>query len=118
MSLPTTSNATAQWGVPNSVTYSSGVVLSYRERTEAVTADEENSQGAVTGIVTYDTRTTAELTVQAESSATLPSFESELTVNGKKFIVESAEVAYSNKSFKTISIRARRSAAFPSSGSN
>ena len=73
------------WGSRDSVTApatSMGTVIAFDTDVAAQFEKIENEQGAVTGIVIYDTETTLKLTVVASSTATLPAMGDTLTVGG------------------------------------
>ena len=102
-----TTTHTASWGVssgaPSTV---AGVVTEYTVREEAVTAEEANELGAVIGVVHYDTRKTAEFTVQVAAGTAVPSAGTAVTVSGQAYYVKTAEAVESNRDFRRIRVTA------------
>ena len=73
------------WGSQSAVTApatSMGTVIAHDVDADAKFEPVENNQGAVTGIVIYDTETVVKLTVVATSTAALPAMGDTLTVGG------------------------------------
>ena len=73
------------WGVADAVTApatSMGTVIAHDVDEDAKFEPVENTMGATTGIVIYDTETVIKLTIVATSTATLPAMGTKLTVGG------------------------------------
>lgn len=99
------------WGTRDAITApatSMGTLIAFDTDSEGKYEPVESDQGAVTGIVIYDTETTLKLTVVASSTATLPAIGDTLTVGGVSATVLKASTRASNKSTKKFELEAHK----------
>ena len=83
------------WGV--AVTSALGTILDHKVADTAKFEPFENQQGAVTGIIIYDTETVVTLTIVALSSATRPAPGDSITAGTITATVISSTLVASNK---------------------
>lgn len=99
------------WGTRDAITApatSMGTLIQFDSDAEGKYEAVENDQGAVTGIVIYDTETTLKITVVATSTATLPAIGDTLTIGGVSATVLKAATRAQNKSTKKFEIEAHK----------
>ena len=98
--------ADVSWGTDDDATY--GTILDSNVEDNAQFEKVENHQGAVTGVVIYDTETTVTMEVLAGASATKPDVGDTLTLGSVlAFVMKSAEKC-GNKAAKKFSITANK----------
>jgi hypothetical protein len=98
--------ADCKWGV--AATSDKGTVLSHDVEESAKFEPFENAQGAVTGIIIYDTETVVRITVVALATATLPATGSAITVDGVTATVLKAKKTASSKDKVKFEIEANK----------
>lgn len=77
--------ASVVWGATDAITApatSMGTLTAFDTDADAKYEALENNQGAVTGLVIYDTETVLKLTIVAASAAVLPAMGDTLTIGG------------------------------------
>ena len=94
--------ATCQWGTTS--TSGAGTVVDEDLRKTAQTDAVENSMGARTGMVIYDTIYAGSLTIVAAASATLPSVGDVITVLGVSLVVTDVDNKGAHKGKRMISV--------------
>lgn len=93
-----------RWGVDAASEL--GTVLSHDVDDTAQYERVENQQGAVTGIVIYDTETAVKLSIVAKAAAARPAVGSTLTVGGVSCTVLKSATRAANKQCQKIEIEA------------
>lgn len=97
-------------GMTGSMFSVSGVVVSWDEDTQNVSADEQNEVGSNIGKTIYDRRYTVNCVIQVPASAKAPPAGTRVTVDNRTFFVVSARISESNSSYRRISINMEGSA--------
>lgn len=90
------------WGVTPTSTLGTITNLSVDESAEFEPVP--NQQGAITGIVIYDTKTEVKMTVIAKADATMPIIGSVLTVDTVTGVVLSTSKGYEHKGLKKFDV--------------
>lgn len=99
------------WGTQDAITApatSMGTLLQFDTDNDSKYEAIENNQGAVTGIVIYDTETTLKLTIVATSTATLPAGGDTLTIGGVSGTVLKTARRAQNKSTVKFEVEAHK----------
>lgn len=95
-----------QWGVAGTAT--EGTILDANTDVTAKFEPLENQQGAVVGIVIYDTETVVKLTIMAAEAATLPTIGSTLTFDSISATVLKASKQAGNKTTVKFTVEANK----------
>lgn len=99
------------WGTQDSITApaaSMGTLIAFDTDEDAKFEPVENEQGAVTGIVIYDTETVLKITVVASSTATLPAMGDPLTIGAVSGTVLKTARRAQNKSTVKFEVEAHK----------
>lgn len=96
--------ASCVWGIAETVAY--GVILDLAIADAAQTENCETQEGAVDGVVIYDTETTLKITVVASSTGSPPSIGDTLTIGSVSGVVLSVEEGKQHKGKKKYTISA------------
>ncbi len=99
------------WGTKDAITApatSMGTLIAFDTDVDAKYEPVESNQGAVTGIVIYDTETVLKLTVVASSTATLPEMGDTLTIGSVSGTVLKTARRASNKSTVKFEVEAHK----------
>lgn len=94
--------ATVKWGVDSTSTL--GTVLNCTRTDTASSEPVTNAQGAVTGLIVYDTETKISIDVVANATPTLPAMGDPITIDTIKGAVLSASLKKSSKALTMITI--------------
>ena len=94
------------WGV--AVTSALGTILDHKVADSAKFEPFENQQGAVTGIIIYDTETVVKLTIVAKATATRPATGSSITVGDLTATVLRSSLAAAHKDKVKFEIEANK----------
>lgn len=94
------------WGISDTVEY--GTITDANEAESAAYEPCETQQGAVDGIVIYDTETKLNLTVIANASGIPPAIGDTLTIGSVSAIVLNVEKGRSHKGKKKYTIQASK----------
>lgn len=98
------------WGTRDAIAAPTGMgtLIAFDTDAEAKFEPVESEQGAVTGIVIYDTETTLKLTVVAASAGTLPAMGDTLTIGGVSGTVLKTARRAQNKSTVKFEVEAHK----------
>ncbi len=98
--------ASVIWGTEADKT--EGTVIDSNVEDTAQFEKVENNQGAVVGVVVYDTETVATISILAKSGATKPAIGSSISIGGVLAWVTKSAIAAGNKTASKINVTATK----------
>ena len=103
MSAPSFLGTAAVWGTPTGRTY--GIVTSYDEEETSLLGQVEDENGAIVGVVPYDTHTKVTMACVALAASSAPSTGTKITLgDASNVVVESVRTSRTNNGTKTFTI--------------
>jgi len=94
------------WGTE--ADHTEGTVLDSNVEDSALFEKIENRQGAVTGVVIYDTETACTITILAAAAADKPAVGSTISIGGVSAFVMKSGITAGNKTTKKIAVTANK----------